>query len=82
MVRLPRDLSGRELARALRRYGYEVTRETGSHMRLTTRQRGEHHVTIPDHDSLRIGTLSDILADVAEHVGIERSALVAELFAR
>jgi len=82
VVRLPRDLSGRELARALRRYGYEVTRETGSHMRLTTRQRGEHHVTIPDHDSLRIGTLSDILADVAEHVGIERSALVAELFAR
>jgi hypothetical protein len=27
-------------------------------MRLTTQQRGEHHVTIPDHDSLRLGTLS------------------------
>lgn len=37
-LRLPRDLSGRDLARALRRYGYEVTRETGSHMRLTTQQ--------------------------------------------
>jgi predicted RNA binding protein YcfA (HicA-like mRNA interferase family) len=82
VVRLPRDLSGRELARALRRYGYEVTRETGSHMRLTTQQRGEHHVTIPDHGSLRIGTLSGILGDVAEHFGVERSALVAELFAR
>jgi predicted RNA binding protein YcfA (HicA-like mRNA interferase family) len=82
MVRLPRDLSGRELARALRRYGYEVTRETGSHMRLTTQQGGEHHVTIPDHTSLRTGTLAGILADVAAHLKIERSALAAELFER
>jgi predicted RNA binding protein YcfA (HicA-like mRNA interferase family) len=82
VVRLPRDLSGRDLARALRRYGYEVTRETGSHMRLTTQHGGEHHVTIPDHASLRLGTLSGILADVAVHFKIERSALAAELFER
>ena len=82
MVRLPRDISGRDLARALRRYGYGVTRETGSHMRLTTQQGGEHHVTIPDHASLRIGTLSAILADVADHLRIERAALIAELFER
>jgi predicted RNA binding protein YcfA (HicA-like mRNA interferase family) len=81
-MRLPRDLSGRELARLLRRYGYAVTRETGSHMRLTTQQGGEHHVTIPDHDALRIGTLSGILGDVAEHLKLERSALAAELFER
>lgn len=81
-MRLPRDLSGRDLARALRRYGYEVTRETGSHMRLTTQQGGEHHVTIPDHDSVRVGTLSGILADVAGHLGIERAALVEALFDR
>lgn len=82
MVRLPRDLSGRDLARALRRYGYELTRETGSHMRLTTQQGGEHHVTIPDHANLRLGTLSSILADVAGHFKIDRSALVVELFER
>jgi len=82
MVRLPRDVSGRDLARALRRYGYEVTREAGSHMRLTTQQGGEHHVTIPDHASLRIGTLAGILADVATHLGMERSALAAALFER
>jgi predicted RNA binding protein YcfA (HicA-like mRNA interferase family) len=82
MVRLPRDLSGRDLARALRRYGYEVTRETGSHMRLTTQQGGEHHVTIPDHASVRVGTLAGILADVATHLKIERNALAAELFER
>ena len=81
-MRLPRDLSGRDLARALRRYGYAVTRETGSHMRLTSQQGGEHHVTIPDHANLRVGTLGAILADVAGHLGIERAALVSELFAR
>ena len=82
MVRLPRDLSGRDLARALRRYGYEITRETGSHMRLTTQQNGEHHVTIPDHDELRLGTLASILADVAQHLKLDRTALAAELFER
>jgi predicted RNA binding protein YcfA (HicA-like mRNA interferase family) len=82
MGRLPRDLSGRDLVRALRRYGYEVTRETGSHMRLTTQQGGEHHITIPDHASLRIGTVAGILADVATHFNIDRSALAAELFER
>jgi len=37
-MRLPRDLSGRELASALRRLGYEITRQTGSPLRLTTQQ--------------------------------------------
>lgn len=82
MVRLPRDVSGRDLARALRRYGYDVTRETGSHMRLTPQRGGAHHVTIPDHASLRIGTLSAILADVADHLRIDRGTLIAELFDR
>jgi predicted RNA binding protein YcfA (HicA-like mRNA interferase family) len=78
-MRLPRDLSGEELAVLLRRYGYEVTRQTGSHMRLTTLQGGEHHITVPRHKSLRLGTLSAILRDVAEHLGMERDALVNSL---
>lgn len=82
MARLPRDLSGRDLAFALRRYGYVVTREVGSHLRLTTQQGGEHHVTIPDHANLRIGTLAAILGDIAVHLKIERSTLTAELFER
>jgi len=80
MARLPRDLSGRDLARALRQFGYVVTRESGSHMRLTTQQAGEHHVTIPDHANLRVGTLASILGDVATHLGIERAALAVSLF--
>ena len=35
-MRLPRDLSGKDLAKALKTLGYRATRQTGSHMRLTT----------------------------------------------
>lgn len=81
-MKLPRDLSGGELAKLLRRYGYQITRQSGSHMRLTTQERGEHHLTIPNHDSLRIGTLSEILRDVAEHLGSTREQIAVELFGK
>lgn len=66
-MRLPRDLIGAELVRRLARLGYAVTRPTGSHMRLTYGTGGEHHVTVPNHDPLRIGTLAAILDAVAAH---------------
>jgi len=65
-MRIPRDLGGEELAQLLQQYGYEVTRQVGSHMRLTTQQGGEHHVTIPRHKTLRVGTLNGILKDLAD----------------
>jgi len=79
-MRLPRDITGDDLAKALRALGYEVTRQTGSHMRLTTMQSGEHHVTVPRHDPLRIGTLGGILADVAAHFAMTRDEIAARLF--
>lgn len=81
-MRLPRDLSGEELAVLLGRYDYEITRQTGSHMRLTTTRGGEHRVTIPRHESLRAGTLSAVLRDVAEHLDIPRQTLLETLFGR
>ena len=80
MTRLPRDLTGEALAKALARLGYRRTRQTGSHMRLTTDHQGEHHVTIPRHDPLRVGTLGAIIVDVAHHHGLSRDALLEELF--
>ena len=77
-MKLPRDVSGAELAKTLKVLGFRVTRQTGSHMRLTTSVGGEHHVTIPGHDPLRIGTFASILDDVAAHFEISRD----ELFAR
>ena len=81
-MRLPRDLSGDDLAKKLDTFGYQVTRQTGSHLRLTTIEHGEHHLTIPRHDPLRIGTLAAILADVAEHRGLSRERVASRLFGK
>lgn len=79
-MRLPRDLSGADLSRALRVFGYEPTRQRGSHQRLTTTVNGEHHVTIPLHDALRVGTLASILDDVAAHFELTRDEVLGQLF--
>jgi hypothetical protein len=42
----------------------------------------QHHVTVPNHDELRIGTLAVILGDVAAHHGLSRDALIEKLFRR
>ena len=72
-MKLPRDVGGHELARALMRFGYAVSRQSGSHMRLTSSAKGiEHHVTIPAHDPLRVGTFCQILNEVATYLEISR----------
>jgi predicted RNA binding protein YcfA (HicA-like mRNA interferase family) len=79
-MRLPRDLSGDDLAKALAAFGYQVTRQTGGHMRLTTAQAGEHHVTIPKHKPLRLGTLSAVLTSVASHLQLSREEIARQIF--
>ncbi|WP_366914811.1 type II toxin-antitoxin system HicA family toxin [Ferrovum sp.] len=79
-MRIPRDLSGAGLVKRLDRMGYTVTRQTGSHLRLTSTVRGEHHITIPNHDPLRLGTLAAILASVASRHGLTRDELIQRLF--
>lgn len=59
---------------------YPVTRQSGSHIRLTTEVNGTHHLTVPDHRPLKVGTLSSILRDVAQHHGMERDQLIERLF--
>ena len=80
MTRLPRDLDGDALAKALATLGYVPTRQTGSHLRLTTMEHGEHHITVPRHGSLRVGTLAGILAEVAAHFEGSRDEIVERLF--
>jgi predicted RNA binding protein YcfA (HicA-like mRNA interferase family) len=79
-MKLPRDMSGAELAIKLAKFGYEITRQNGSHIRLTTIRKGEHHITIPRHDPLMVGTFSAILNDVTKHLEISRDELVDNLF--
>ena len=80
-MKLPRDLSGLDLARALARLDYQIDHQSGSHLRLTTQRGGEHHLTIPSHSPLKVGTLNAILRTVAEHHGVRRDELLRELFA-
>jgi hypothetical protein len=49
-------------------------------MRLTTQQAGEHHVTVPRHPFLKLGTLSELLNDVGRHHRLDREALLSKLF--
>lgn len=78
-MKLPRDLTGTDLAKALSSLGYVVSHQTGSHIRLTTLIEGEHHVTIPRHDPLKVGTLHAILSAVAAHHGLTRAELLERL---
>jgi predicted RNA binding protein YcfA (HicA-like mRNA interferase family) len=69
------------LATLLQGYGYAITRQVGSHLQLECKRGGsEHHITIPAHASLRIGTLNKILRLVAGFLQIEKEQLVRQLF--
>lgn len=79
-MRTPRDINGAQLVKALKKLGYAPTRQSGSHIRLITSESGTHHVTIPEHRPIKIGTLSAILKDVAEHHGMSKGQLIQRLF--
>ena len=78
-MKIPRDLSGPDLVKALRVLGYERIRQDGSHIRLTTQLDGEFHVTVPNHQSLRVGTFKSILKLVAAHHGLTVEELLQKL---
>ncbi|MBW6537655.1 MAG: type II toxin-antitoxin system HicA family toxin [Mariniphaga sp.] len=80
MKKIPRDITGYELIKVIGKFGYQITRQTGSHIRLTTKENGIHHVTIPNHKPLRIGTLSNILSDIADHFQLSKKELLEKLF--
>jgi predicted RNA binding protein YcfA (HicA-like mRNA interferase family) len=57
-VKLPRNLSGAEVIKALQRLGFEKVRQKGSHVRLC---RLSSKVTVPLHRELHPKTLESIL---------------------
>ena len=79
-MKLPRAICGMEFAEILKKYDYGISRQTGSHMRLTTLRQGEHHVTIPAHQALKVGTLEGIVHAVADHLQIDKVDLMKALF--
>jgi predicted RNA binding protein YcfA (HicA-like mRNA interferase family) len=79
-MRIPRDISSTQLIKLLKKWGYEKTRQKGSHIRLTTFLEGEHHITIPDHNPIRLGTLSSILIEIAGHFKKTKDEIANEIF--
>ena len=79
-MKLPRDLAGRELVRVLvRHYGYRQVHQEGSHIILQTESPVHHRIPVPDHASLRLGTLNAILNAVARAQGITKDEILGLL---
>lgn len=71
-MKLPRDISGPEAVKALRRLGFEVVRQEGSHIRMS---RDNVHVTVPNHRQIVPKTLQSIL----RHAGVPLEAFMEQL---
>lgn len=80
-MKLPRDISGDRLISRLKTLGFEPTRQTGSHIRLTRIANGQQmHVTVLRHGNLKAGTLNGIIREVCAQLGKEKEVLIQELF--
>ncbi len=80
-MKIPRDISAQQLIQSLQKIGYQVTRQKGSHIRLTAIiDSNEHHITVPNHAPLKIGTLNNILNEIADHNKISKEKIVNALF--
>jgi len=79
-MKTPRDISSRTIIKSLKIYGHEIVRQSGSHITITTILNGQHHLTIPNHDPIKIGTLNVIVSNVANHFNISKDQVMQELF--
>lgn len=79
-MKTPRDVSGAELVKALRKFGYEFLRQAGSHIMIETEENGQHLVVVPNHNPIKIGTLNGIIGDVAEHFSLSKEEVIRKLF--
>ena len=71
-MKLPRDVSGVEAARTLKRLGFTSLRQTGSHLIL---RKDNRTVVVPQHKPLKPGTLKGVI----EQAGLTLEQFVAEL---
>ncbi|HEX4140469.1 MAG TPA: type II toxin-antitoxin system HicA family toxin [Candidatus Methylacidiphilales bacterium] len=78
-MKIPRDVDGTQLVKALRVLGYAVDRQKGSHIRVTTQQDGENHEVVPNHRPIKTGTLAGILKRIATHHGLTVEALLEKI---
>ena len=79
-MKIPRDISSDNIIQSLKKYDYKVTRQTGSHIRLTSNLKGkEHNITIPRHKDLKVGTINSIITDISKYLEIDKENLIKDL---
>lgn len=78
-MKTPRDLNGSELVKRMKRYGYSISHQTGSHIILKTPEKGEHTLAIPNYKPLRVGTLDSIFWAIAEHFEVSKQEVMERL---
>jgi predicted RNA binding protein YcfA (HicA-like mRNA interferase family) len=79
-MKLPRDASGERLVETLcRHWQYTRVHQSGSHIIPETEVPSHQRIAVPNHNTLRIGTLNSILRAVSNHKGVTREAIVATL---
>ena len=77
-MKIPRDISADKLIKSLIKFGYSVTRQKGSHIRLTIKVDNKtHHLTIPNHNPIKIGTLNNIINDISEFHKMEKQNVIS-----
>lgn len=80
-MKIPRDISGEDILKKLKKIGYEKTKQTGSHIKLTKKLNiGEHNITIPNHNPIKIGTLNNIINDLSENLKLNKEEIYKILF--
>ena len=78
MPKLPRDCDADGSIALFKKYSYEVPRKSGSHIRLYS-EKLKHSITIPDHKAIKVGTLNNILNELAKYGEIDKQQLIVEL---
>lgn len=79
-MKLPRDLSGSALVKHLcKNWDYRIVHQVESHAILQTDVPGHQRLPVPEHATLRVGTLNSILRLVANHKGVSREEILAGL---
>ncbi len=71
-MKIPRDVTGTEAVKALRRLGFESLRQTGSHHIM---RRAEKTVVVPQHKPVKPGTLRGLL----DQAGVSLDEFIAAL---
>ncbi|NWG27817.1 MAG: type II toxin-antitoxin system HicA family toxin [Ignavibacteriaceae bacterium] len=80
-MKIPRDVDAKALIKALNKIGYQETRQVGSHVRLSiTRDGKQFHITIPNHNPIKIGTLNNILKEISNTMSLSKDQLLKKLF--